>query len=53
MAFEMWLPYSPPASALDFAHLPRKNRPIILLTLLGYAGLIQIIKVWLLQEPST
>jgi Mg2+-importing ATPase len=50
MAFGMWLPYSPLASALGFTHLPRMYWPILMLTLLGYVGLTQIIKVWLLQK---
>ena len=45
MAFGMWLPYSPLASALGFTHLPRMYWPILMLTLLGYVGLTQIIKV--------
>ncbi len=50
MAFAMWLPYSPIASALGFTHLPRLYWPILMLTLLGYVGLTQIIKVWLLRK---
>jgi P-type Mg2+ transporter len=50
MAFGMWLPYSPLASALGFTHLPRMYWPILMLTLLGYMGLTQIIKVWLLRK---
>ena len=50
MAFGMWLPYSPAASALGFTHLPRLYWPILVLTLLGYVGLTQIIKVWLLRK---
>jgi Mg2+-importing ATPase len=50
MAFGMWLPYSPLASALGFAHLSRMYWPILMLTLLGYVGLTQIIKVWLLRK---
>ena len=50
MAFGMWLPYSPIASALGFTHLPRLYWPILLVTLLGYVGLTQIIKVWLLRK---
>jgi Mg2+-importing ATPase len=50
MAFAMWLPYSPIASALGFTHLPRLYWPILLVTLLGYVGLTQIIKVWLLRK---
>jgi Mg2+-importing ATPase len=49
MAFGMWLPYSPLASALGFTHLPRMYWPILMLTLLAYMGLTQIIKVWLLR----
>jgi Mg2+-importing ATPase len=50
MALGMWLPYSPLATALRFAHLPRMYWPILMLTLLGYVGLTQIIKVWLLRK---
>ncbi len=50
MAFGVWLPYSPLASALGFTHLPRMYWPILMLTLLGYVGLTQIIKVWLLRK---
>jgi Mg2+-importing ATPase len=50
MAFGIWLPYSPMASALGFTHLPRMYWPILVLTLLGYMGLTQIIKVWLLRK---
>jgi Mg2+-importing ATPase len=49
MAFGMWLPYSPVASALGFTHLPLMYWPILMLTLLAYMGLTQIIKVWLLR----
>ena len=50
MAFGMWLPYSPVASALGFTHLPRLYWPILMLTLLAYMGLTQIIKVLLLRK---
>jgi len=50
MAFGIWLPYSPVASALGFAHLPGLYWPILLLTLLAYLGLTQTIKVWLLRK---
>ncbi|MGB9511112.1 MAG: hypothetical protein WBU20_05470, partial [Candidatus Acidiferrum sp.] len=50
MAFGMWLPYSPLASALGFTRLPRMYWPILMLTLFGYVGLTQIIKVWLLRR---
>jgi Mg2+-importing ATPase len=50
MAFGMWLPSSPLAFALGFTPLPRLYWPILMLTLLGYVGLTQIIKVWLLRE---
>jgi Mg2+-importing ATPase len=50
MALGMWLPYSPLASALGFTHLPRLYWPILMLTLLGYVGLTQIIKFWLLRK---
>jgi len=50
MALGAWLPYSPLASALGLTHLPRLYWPILLFTLLGYMGLTQIIKVWLLHK---
>jgi len=50
MAFGIWLPYSPMASALGFVHLPPLYWPILLVTLLGYMALTQIIKVFLLHE---
>jgi Mg2+-importing ATPase len=50
MALGMWLPYSSLASALGFTHLPRMYWPILMLTLLGYMGLTQIIKVRLLRK---
>jgi len=50
MALGMWLPYSPLAAALGFTHLPRMYWPILMLTLLGYVGLTQIIKMWLLRK---
>jgi Mg2+-importing ATPase len=50
MAFGMWLPYSPLSSALGLTHLPHLYWPILMLTLLGYMGLTQIIKVWLLRR---
>jgi Mg2+-importing ATPase len=50
MAFGMWLPSSPLAFALGFTPLPRLYWPILMLTLLGYVGVTQIIKVWLLRK---
>lgn len=50
MVFGMWLPYSPVASALGFAPLPGLCWPILLLRLLGYMGLAQITKEWLLRK---
>ena len=50
MAFGMWLPYSPLASALGLTQLPVKYWPILMLTLLGYMSLTQLIKVWLLRK---
>jgi Mg2+-importing ATPase len=50
MAFGMWLPYSPVASSLGFAQLPRMYWPILMLTLVAYMGLTQAIKVWLLRK---
>ncbi len=50
MAFGMWLPNSPLASALGLARLPPLYWPILALTLLSYMVLTQIIKVWLLRK---
>jgi len=50
MAFGMWLPYSPLAPALGLRQLPGMYWPILAATLLGYMGLTQIIKVWLLRK---
>jgi P-type Mg2+ transporter len=50
MAFGMWLPYSPVASALGFTKLPLMYWPILMLTLLAYVGLTQMTKVWLLRK---
>lgn len=50
MAFGIWLPHSPLAAALGFTHLPGMYWPILMLTLLGYMGLTQVIKVWLLRK---
>ncbi|PYU26235.1 MAG: hypothetical protein DMG30_02760 [Acidobacteria bacterium] len=50
MAFGMWRPYSPLASALGFTHLPRMYWPILMLTLLSYVGLTKILKLWLLRR---
>jgi Mg2+-importing ATPase len=50
MAFGMWLPYSPLASALGLTELPRLYWPILMLTLLGYVSLTQLTKMWLLQR---
>ena len=50
MAFGVWLPYSPMASALGFTQLPGLYWPILLLTLFGYLFLTQMIKVTLLRK---
>jgi P-type Mg2+ transporter len=50
MAFGVWLPYSPVASALGFTHLPPLYWPILLLTLIAYVALTQITKTWLLRR---
>jgi Mg2+-importing ATPase len=50
MALGIWLSYSPLASALGFARLPPLYWPILMLTLLGYVGLTQIVKRWLLRR---
>ncbi len=50
MAFGMWLPFSPLASALGLTGLPGTYWPILLLTLLSYVVLTQAIKVWLLKK---
>jgi Mg2+-importing ATPase len=50
MAFGAWLPFSPLASSLGLVHLPVLYWPILLVTLLAYAGLTQTVKVWLLWK---
>ncbi len=50
MGFGVCLPYSPLASALGLTRLPGLYWPILMITLLGYMGLAQIIKVWLLRR---
>ncbi len=50
MAFGIFLPYSPLAPALGFTHLPPLYWPILMGTLLGYMGLTQIVKMWLLRK---
>src|SRR5271154_3874148 len=50
MALGAWLPYSPLASSLGLAHLPRMYWPILMVTLLSYVGLTQTIKIWLLRR---
>ncbi|HEY4364610.1 MAG TPA: magnesium-translocating P-type ATPase [Bryobacteraceae bacterium] len=50
MAFGMWLPYSPLASALGLTALPALYWPILLVTLFGYVGVTQGIKIWLLGK---
>ena len=50
MAFGMWLPYSPAASALGFTGLPPLYWPFLMLTLLAYLCLTQITKAWLLRK---
>ena len=50
MAFGVWLPYSPLATALGLTLLPRMYWPILILTLLSYVSLTQTIKVWLLRK---
>jgi P-type Mg2+ transporter len=50
MAFAIWLPYSPVASALGFTHLPGLYWPILLLTLVAYVVATQVTKMWLLRK---
>ncbi len=50
MAFGIWLPYSPVASPLGFAHLPPMYWPILALTLVAYVGLTQTVKSWLVRK---
>ena len=50
MAFGMYLPYSPLASALGFVPLPSLYWLLLLLTLLCYVGLTQLIKTWLIRK---
>jgi Mg2+-importing ATPase len=49
MAFAVWLPYSPLASALGFTALPPLYWPILLATLLCYVVLTQVVKMWLIR----
>ena len=44
------IPANTVVSALGFAPLPGLYWPILLLTLLGYMGLAQITKEWLLRK---
>jgi Mg2+-importing ATPase len=50
IAFAIWLPYSPLASALGFVPLPPTYWPFLVATLLGYLGLTQAVKLWLLHK---
>jgi Mg2+-importing ATPase len=50
MAFGVWLPYSPLASALGLSHLPPLYWPILILTLCAYMLLTQAVKNWLLRK---
>ena len=50
MAFGIWLPYSPLASALGLHAPAAAYWPILLLTLFSYVALTQVIKVWLLRK---
>lgn len=50
VALGIWLPYSPVVAALGFTNLLRMYWPILLLTLFGYMGLTQIIKMNLLHR---
>ena len=50
MAMGIWLPHSPLASPLGLTSLPSMYWPILLLTLIGYMGLTQITKIWLLRR---
>jgi Mg2+-importing ATPase len=50
MAFGMWLPFSPLASALGMTALPPLYWPILLATLFCYVVLTQLIKMWLLKK---
>jgi Mg2+-importing ATPase len=50
IAFAIWLPYSSLASALGFVPLPPAYWPFLAATLLGYLGLTQAVKRWLLHK---
>jgi len=50
MALGMWLPFSPLAPALGFTRLPPNYWIFLAATLLGYVGLTQIVKRWLLRR---
>jgi Mg2+-importing ATPase len=50
MALGMWLPFSPLAPALGFVALPGAYWPLLAATLVGYVGLTQVAKRWLLNR---
>ena len=50
MAIGAFLPYSPLATTLGFVPLPPLYWLLLLLTLLGYVGLTQIVKTWLIRK---
>ena len=50
IAVGAWLPYSAAATPLGFTPLPGLYWPILLFTLLGYVGLTQTVKGWLLRR---
>ena len=50
MAVGAWLPTSPLAEALGFVPLPALYWPLLALTLIGYVGLTQVVKTWLVGK---
>jgi len=44
------IPFSPVGASLGFSPLPALYWPLLLLTLLGYVGLTQLAKMWLLRR---
>lgn len=50
IALAVWLPFSPLAPYLGLTRLPAAYWPILALTILGYMGVTQAMKVWLLRK---
>jgi Mg2+-importing ATPase len=50
MAIGAYLPFSPLGSFLGFVPLPPLYWLLLLVTLIGYVGLTQLVKTWLLKK---